>query len=129
MAGKGRFRGWLKTATVRAAVRRAGANLRYQGVPLDRVPELELAVEPLWADVWEQQLVARALADLRAVAGMTLAFRAFEQYVLLDRPADAVATDLHTSVDNVHQAKTRTTRRLREAVDRLRAADDADRPT
>jgi hypothetical protein len=29
-------------------------------------------------------------------------------------------------VDNVHQAKVRVTRRLREAVDRLRAADDAD---
>src|SRR3954469_13244450 len=31
---KGRFRGWLKTCTVRSAIRRAGKNLRYRGVPL-----------------------------------------------------------------------------------------------
>ena len=125
-AAKGRFRGWLKTATVRAAVRRAGRNLRYRGVPLDRVPDVELAVEPLWADVWEQQLVARALAELRAASGESVAFRAFERYVLLDRPAEAVAAELGTSVDNVHQAKVRVTRRLRNAVDRIRAADDAE---
>ena len=124
-AAKGRFRGWLKTATVRAAVRRAGANLRYRGVPLDRVPEVELAVEPLWADVWEQQLVGRALAELRAAAGGTVAFQAFERYVLQDRSAEAVAAELGTSVDTVHQAKVRVTRRLRVAVDRMRTADES----
>src|SRR3954447_2722698 len=45
---KGRFRSWLKTCTVRAAVRRAGKNLRFGGVPLDEVPQLELAIEPVW---------------------------------------------------------------------------------
>ena len=52
---RGRFRGYLKTITVRAAIRRAGKNLRFQGVPLDQVPHAELAVEPLWNDIWEQQ--------------------------------------------------------------------------
>ncbi len=121
---KGRFRGWLKTCTVRAAVRRAGKNLRFRGQPLDEVPELELAVEPVWNDVWEQQLVAAALDLLRASSGGSLAFRAFEQYVLLDRPADEVARELGTSIDNVHQSKTRMTRKLRELVSQLREIEE-----
>jgi RNA polymerase sigma-70 factor, ECF subfamily len=117
---KGRFRGWLKTCTVRAAIRRAGKNLRFRGMRLDEVPQPELAVEPVWADVWEQQLVARALEQLREQSADTLAFRAFEQYVLRDRPADVVANELGTSVDNVHQAKSRMTRQLRQLTGRLR---------
>jgi len=117
---RGRFRGWLKTAAVRAAVRIKGKNLRFGGVPLDEVKELELAVDPLWNDIWERQLVSRALQQLKETSGDTLAFRAFEQYALLDRSAEEVATELGTSVDNVHQAKTRITRRLRDLVARLR---------
>jgi RNA polymerase sigma-70 factor (ECF subfamily) len=120
---KGRFRGWLKTCTVRAAIRRAGKNMRFQGAPFDEVNQIELAVEPLWNDVWEQQLVARALDQLRSTSGDSLAFRAFEKYVLLDQPSDQVARELGTSVDNVHQSKTRMTRRLRELVSELREAE------
>lgn len=120
---RGRFRGYLKTITVRAAIRRAGKNLRFQGVPLDQVPHAELAVEPLWNDIWEQQLVSRALLMVRAECQNSLAFRAFEHYVLLDRPANIVAAELETSVNNVHQAKTRITKLLREAVQQLRAEE------
>jgi RNA polymerase sigma-70 factor (ECF subfamily) len=121
---KGRFRGWLKTCTIRAAVRRAGKNLRFRGMPLDEIPQLELAVEPVWADVWEQQLVALALDQLRQRSGGSLPFRAFEQYVLLDRSADMVAKELGTSVENVHQAKSRMTKQLRELVGQLRESED-----
>lgn len=121
---KGRFRGWLKTAAVRAAIRRAGKNLRFQGVPLDDVAEVELAVEPMWNDVWEEQLVARALEMLRHAAGGGVPFRAFEQYVLLNRSADEVAKELETTVENVHQAKSRMTKRLRELVGELRELNE-----
>jgi RNA polymerase sigma-70 factor (ECF subfamily) len=121
---KGRFRGWLKTCTVRAAIRRAGKNLRFGGVPLEAVPEIELAVEPLWNDVWEEQLVTRALRVLRETADDSLAFRAFEQYVLLDRPAEDVARDLGTTVANVHQSKSRMTKRLRGIVGELREGEE-----
>lgn len=117
---KGRFRGWLKTCTVRAALRRAGKNMRFRGVAFDEVDQVELAVEPIWDDIWEQQILARALDQLRINSGESLAFRAFEQYVLLDKPADEVARQLGTSVDNVHQSKTRMTRRLRELVAEIR---------
>lgn len=123
-ATKGRFRGWLKTCTVRAAVRRAGKNLRFRGMPLDDVPQVEMAVDAEWNDVWESQLVARALALLRQECGESLPFRAFEQYVLLDRDAAVIAAELGTSVNNVHQAKTRMTARLRSIVERLRALED-----
>jgi len=121
---KGRFRGYLKTCTVRAAIRRAGKNLRFRGTPLDEIPQAELAVEPIWNDIWEQQLVSEALRIVRDECQDSLAFRAFEQYVLLDRSAEIVAAELGTSVNNVHQAKTRITKQLREAVLRLRDFDD-----
>ena len=63
---KGRFRGYLKTCTVRAAIRRAGKNVRFRGVPLDE-----------------------------------------------------------TSLNNVHQAKTRITQQLRDTVLRLRELEEA----
>lgn len=121
--GRGRFRGYLKTITVRAAIRRAGKNLRYRGVPLEEVFDVDLAVEPLWDDVWEQELVAQGLRIVRQECQDNQAFRAFEQYVLLDRPAEIVAAELCTSVNNVHQAKSRITKQLREAVQRLRVND------
>jgi DNA-directed RNA polymerase specialized sigma24 family protein len=120
----GRFRGWLKTCTVRAAIRRAGKNLRFQGLPLCDLPDAEMAVQPVWEDVWEKELVSRALILLRQTTGDGLPFRAFEQYVLLDRPAADVAKELNTSIENVHQAKTRMTKQLRQLVSRLRKAED-----
>ena len=121
---KGRFRSFLKTCTVRASIRRAGKNMRFRGMPLDELPQAEIAVEPVWNDVWEQQLVARALSVLRNDLSGSLAFLAFEQYVLFDRPAETVAAELGTSVNNVHQAKTRITKLLKETVQRLREQED-----
>jgi RNA polymerase sigma factor (sigma-70 family) len=121
---KGRFRGYLKTCTVRAAIRRVGKNLRFRGVPMDEIPKAELAVEPIWDDVWEQQLVSQALKIVRDECENSLIFRAFEQYVLLDRSADIVASELGLGVNSVHQAKTRITKQLREAVQRLRESED-----
>ena len=121
---KGRFRGYLKTCTVRAAIRRAGKNVRFRGVPLDEISQAELAVEPIWDDVWEQQLVTEALRHVRGACQNSTAFRAFEQYVLLDRSAEIVANELETTVNNVHQAKTRITKQLRDTVQRLRELEE-----
>ena len=121
---KGRFRGYLKTCTVRAAIKRAGKNIRFRGIPLDEIPQAELAVEPIWNDVWEQQLVSRALSIIRDECQNSVSFRAFEQYVLLDRSAEIVAKELETSVNNVHQSKARITKQLRDTVQRLREIED-----
>ncbi len=121
---KGRFRGYLKTCTVRAAIRRAGKNVRFRGVPLDEIPQAELAVEPIWNDEWEQQLVSQALLIVREQCQNNVAFRAFEQYVLLDRSTEVVAKELETSLNNVHQAKTRITQQLRDTVQRIRELEE-----
>jgi len=121
---QGRFRGFLKVCTIRAARRLAGKNLKYQGIALDNLPPEDVAIEQVWNDVWEQELLAQALAAVRAEIGGSIAFRAFEQYVLLERPAETVAAELETSVNNVHQAKTRVTRQLRETLQRLRELED-----
>ena len=121
---KGRFRGYLKTCAVRAAIRRAGKNVRFRGIPLDEIPQAELAVEPIWDDEWEQQLMSRALLLIREECQNSVAFLAFEQYVLLDRSAEIVATELGIAVNTVHQAKTRITKQLRDVVQRLRLSED-----
>jgi RNA polymerase sigma-70 factor, ECF subfamily len=117
---KGRFRGYLKTCTVRAVIRRAGKNLRFRGLPLSEVTDVELAIEPIWDDIWEQELVTQAMRIVRQETANNVSYRAFEQYVLLDRPAERVANEQGISVNSVHQAKSRITKRLREIVEILR---------
>lgn len=117
---KGSFRGYLKTCTVRAAMKRAGASLRFRGVPLDQIPEPEATVEPLWNDAWEANLISQALKLMRKQQQGSKTYRAFEEYVLKDRSPAVVATELDMSENSVHQAKTRMTRLLREIVSRLR---------
>lgn len=121
---KGRFRGYLKTCTVRASIRRAGKNVRFRGVPLEEIPRAELAVEPIWHDVREQQLVTEALRLVRETCQNSTAFRAFEHYVLLDCSAEIVAKELGTSVNSVHQAKTRITKQFRDTVQHLRESEE-----
>jgi RNA polymerase sigma-70 factor (ECF subfamily) len=121
---RGRFRSFLKVCTLRAAQRRAGTNLKHRGISLDQLPADDLAIDHVWNDVWDQELLAYALEALRREIGGTIAFQAFEKYVLLDRPADVVATELGTSVNNVHQAKTRITRQLRESLQKFREMEE-----
>jgi len=120
---KGRFRGWLKVCTVRAAqrVKRKGLNLR--GVSLDNVPELELAVTPMWNDIWEQEVVNQAMIRLRTAYVGTPALAAFEMYGLGEQPATAVAEKLGISVDSVYQHKKRMTQELRDLVRQIRDED------
>jgi RNA polymerase sigma-70 factor, ECF subfamily len=121
---RGRFRGFLKVCTIRAVQRRVGKNLKYRGVALDEISPEDVAVEQVWSDIWEEELLTRALAAVKVEIGDSIAFRAFEQYVLLDRPAEIVAAELQTSVNNVHQAKTRVTRQLRETLQRIRESEE-----
>jgi RNA polymerase sigma-70 factor (ECF subfamily) len=120
---KGQFRGWLKVCTVRAAqrVKQKGLNLR--GVSLENVPELELAVTPMWNDIWEQELVNQAMIRLRSTYVGTPALAAFEMYGLGDQPASEVAEKLGISVESVYQHKTRMTHELRDLVRQIRDAD------
>lgn len=112
----GRFRGYLKTCTFRALRDRLGKKIRFQGVPLDQVDPSALAVEHIWNDVYAQELLHRALEEMRAEHGAGRTFQAFEQYALLGLPAQEVAQQLGLSLNSVHKAKERVTRALRERV-------------
>ncbi len=69
--------------------------------------------------------MSQALRIVREQGQNSTAFRAFEQYVLLDRSAEIVAAELGTSVNNVHQVKTRITKQLRDTVQHLREMEES----
>jgi len=114
--GKGRFRGYLKVCTYRALGRRLGKNSKFQGRPLDQVDPDELAVDQVWNDLWEQELVRRALDEIRQQMGQTKTFLAFEQYVVYDKAAQDVATNLGMHLNSVYRAKEQITRQIQERV-------------
>ncbi len=123
---QGRFRGYLKTCTWRIFQRRLGKQLRVSGRALDDVDPAEFQVEATWNDVWESEKLQRAMDIVRdrylGRADKVKTFKAFELYVLLERDATAIATELDMSVESVHQAKSRVSKAIRTAMD---AIDDS----
>ncbi|RMH03725.1 MAG: sigma-70 family RNA polymerase sigma factor [Planctomycetota bacterium] len=119
---KGRFRGYLKTATRRAAValrrRRAAEPLPLERVPPpvagragDSGPDLDEA----WEREWRDYHVRRAMARLQPEFNST-DLAAFERYAIQGRPPAEVAAEFDLHLDQVYQAKSRILRRLRELV-------------
>ena len=121
---RGRFRGYLKTCTFHTVRQRLGRDARFRGVPLDRISPDAVEVGQIWDDVWEQELLRRAVEELRQEIGTTKTFRAFEMYVILDLPPQEVSQRLGLHIDNVYRAKQDVSRRLRDKLDALCAADD-----
>jgi RNA polymerase sigma-70 factor (ECF subfamily) len=120
---KGRFRSYLRVCTYRALQRRAGKEARLHGKPLDELDPEASAVEQAWNDVWEQQLLRRALDEVRQTLGQTRTFMAFELYVVLDQPAQSVADKLHINLNSVYRAKEQITRMLQEKVAAMQNED------
>jgi hypothetical protein len=81
--GRSRFRSYLKTCTFHAARLRASRDAKFRGIPLEQVDGEALEVEQVWNDVWEQELLRRAVEQVRGEIGSTKTFRAFEMYVML----------------------------------------------
>jgi RNA polymerase sigma-70 factor (ECF subfamily) len=113
---RGRFRGYLKVCTYRALRRRIGKDVRFGGAPLDQIDPEALAVEQAWNDVWEQQLLRRAIEEVRDSLGGGRTFRAFELYVVFNRPPQQVAQELGMHVNSVYRAKEQVTRMLQEKL-------------
>jgi RNA polymerase sigma factor (sigma-70 family) len=117
--GKGRFRGYLKVCTYRALRTLLGKAAHFQGTPLEQIDPSALAIEQVWNDVWEQELLARAVEQIRADSGETKTFQAFEQYVVLEQPAPVVAENLGIHLTTVYHAKEQITQQLRDAVSKM----------
>jgi RNA polymerase sigma factor (sigma-70 family) len=113
---KGRFRGYLKVCTYRAVHTHLDKKAHDRGISLDLLDPSALAIEQVWNDVWEQQQLARAIEQVRAKMGQTKTFQAFEQYVGLNQPAQAVADRLGIHITTVYKAKEQVTQLLRDAV-------------
>ena len=118
---RGRFRGYLKVCTYRALSAHFGKQARFQGVPLDQLDPDAVAIEQAWNDVWEQEQLAQAVEQLRGKIGQTKMFQAFERYVALNQPAQAVAQILGVHITTVYKAKEQVTQLLREI---MRAMDE-----
>jgi RNA polymerase sigma-70 factor (ECF subfamily) len=120
---KGRFRRYLKICTYHALRKRLGSTVRLLGKRLDEIDPESVAVETVWNDAWEQQLLSRAIDEIRRDSGHTRAFSAFERHVIQDESADAVAKDLGLHVKSVYRAKDQFTRLLKARLTALRDED------
>lgn len=120
---KGKFRGYLKVCAYRALSKRLGREAKFHGRALDAINPDEMAVEQVWNDVWEQDLLRQALELIRRTIGDTKTFRAFEHYVVFDEPAESVANKLSMHLNSVYRAKEQITRLLQEKVALLKDED------
>jgi RNA polymerase sigma factor (sigma-70 family) len=115
---RGRFRSYLKSATlnvIRQRARRKTVDTVGDGWLQEQGEEAESA----WEDEWAAQILARALEEARSHFDRTT-MEAFELYAQRGVPADVVAERLGISVDSVHQAKSRVLKCVREIAERLR---------
>jgi RNA polymerase sigma-70 factor (ECF subfamily) len=118
---KGRFRAYLKVCTIRALRNRMGKAARLRTVPIEQVDDGAVEFDQAWNDVWEQELLKRALDVVREKYRAGNTFRAFEQYVLFARAPEEVASELGVNVATVYKAKDRVTAALRKLMQRLEA--------
>jgi RNA polymerase sigma-70 factor, ECF subfamily len=119
---RGRFRGYLKTCTWRVFQKHLDKQ-KLGGRFLVSIEPDDVAVEQAWNDVWEAEKLQRALEKVRKhyedQPKMSRTFKAFQMYVLLERPAEEVAEELRMSVASVHQAKTRISQTLKDTMQEL----------
>lgn len=118
---KGRFRGYLTWATRTASIR-----LRTRGMRAVALGEYDPAL-PSEDDaeaekVWARVVATRALEEAKGCF-TDKTYEAFELYVRRGVPAEEVASRLSMSVDSVHQARTRVSKKAREIVARIREVE------
>jgi RNA polymerase sigma factor (sigma-70 family) len=121
---RGRFRGYLKTCTCNILRNKAAHDARRQARPLDEIDPDSVQVEQVWNDLWEEQLVQRAVAAVRGEFAGGRTFRAFEMYVILDRPAQDVASELGMHIDSVYRAKEQVAAKIRQHLRVIRTEEE-----
>jgi len=124
---RGRLRSWI-ISIVRyrvADLRRANAARPMRGESALGDPPSDDEMFALWEREHRAAMIREALRALRETSrfGETT-IRAFEQFVLEQRPAADVAGELSLTAHDVYMAKNRIAERLREILTRLEAAYD-----
>jgi RNA polymerase sigma factor (sigma-70 family) len=125
---RGRFRGYLKTCAWRKLETCLAKRLHTVDTAQWSPAMADADVDAAWERAWRQAQLTQALEIVRTRysrrADQRKTFDAFEHYALLDRPAEDVAHELAMTVDQVHQAKSRIQKALRESMDTMEAFAD-----
>lgn len=120
---KGRFRRYLKVCTYHALQKRLKSVSPILGMHLTELDADAVSVEAVWNDVWEQELLRRAVEDLRSREGDSRSFAAFERCAVLGESPESVAESLGMHVKSVFRARAKYTQELKSRLVRLRAED------
>lgn len=120
----GRFRGYLKTATLNAMrqrYRKDRGKTSMDPAWMEQQPE---RVETLWAREWLGQLIIRALDTVRETTSIEQrSWDAFELYGRRNVPIEDVAQRLEMSPQAIRKAKSRISQLVRDEIERLRAEE------
>jgi len=125
---RGRFRGYLKTCAWRKLQKQLAKRLTTFDPAQSNHIAVDAEIDAAWNLAWRQSQLARAMEMVRERytrrSDQRKTFDAFENCVLLDRPPAEVARELGMTVDQVHQAKSRIQRALRETMSAMEAFAD-----
>ena len=117
----GRFRGYLKTATLNAMrqrYRKDRGKTSFDPAWLENQPQ---RTETLWAREWLGQLIVRALEAVKSSTNIEQrSWDAFELYGRRHVPIEDVADRLDMTSQAIRKAKSRISQLVREEIDRLR---------
>jgi RNA polymerase sigma-70 factor (ECF subfamily) len=113
---RGMFRSYLKTAVERAIRKKLCQNPSHLSLEPDDVPGDQGVHQSTWDEEWRCYHITQAMKAIQAEFN-EMDRRAFQLYAVEGREAKATAEGLGMSVDQVYQAKSRITRRLRQIVE------------
>lgn len=123
--GRGRFKGWLRTM-VNNKVRNLLRGRRTRGVEggiLDELASEEHSPDEAFDRLWRQQHLWHCLRQLRTEVEETT-YRAFEAYVIEQRPVDEICAELGIKPNLLYTIKWRMTERVADKMREL-LGDDA----
>lgn len=119
--GKGRFRGYLKTATIRALRDERRRNRGAVHWEPERFLEQPEEVDDAWGTEWMRQVLERAVQHVMASTNLApSSWDAFELYGRRGLPLQEAADQLRMQPEAVKKAKNRVAALVRAEVDRLR---------
>ena len=122
-AKKGRFRGYLKRATLNALRTRHRKTGRFDMVDFDAawLEEESDQADVLWTCSWRESMFERALAVVRETTRLTAqSFDAFELCSVRGVPVEEAARQLGLSTAATQKAKNRVAAAVREELERIR---------
>ena len=118
---KGRFRGYLKTATIRALQSQRNKNRGAVQWEPERFLEQPEEVDDAWDTEWMEQLLERAVQHVMATTNLSSSsWDAFELYGRRGLSLKDAAAQLKMQPEAVKKAKNRVAALVREELDRLR---------